>query len=200
MIRIRFRTQQGQISGFTLTGHAGAGAAGEDIVCAAVSSAARGDWALVSSAAVHAPFMQALGAVLSASAASLSLAVFAYFAFHVMPRDYAPRRLVVAGIVLALVAALAVAGAGFRRRPARQVREAIADAMEETACEAEGLQWIFTDGSAFALSSSGHGSRPAPARRTGSGPSQKARRRQTDASRRRGPRPDSPFRNRDSTG
>ena len=40
MIRIRFRTQQGQISGFTLSGHAGAGAAGEDVVCAAVSSAA----------------------------------------------------------------------------------------------------------------------------------------------------------------
>ena len=114
----------------------------------AVSPAARGDWALVSSAAVHAPFMQALGAVLSALAASLSLAVFAYFAFHVMPRDYAPRRLVVAGVALALVAALAVAGTGFFRGPARQVREAIADAMEETVCEAKGLQWIFTDGSA----------------------------------------------------
>lgn len=115
---------------------------------AAVSPAARGDWALVSSAAVHAPFMQALGAFLSASSASLSLAVFAYFAFHVMPRDYAPRRLVVAGVGLALIAALAVAGAGFRRGPARQVREAIADAMEETIREAKGLKWIFTDGSA----------------------------------------------------
>ena len=115
---------------------------------AAVSPVARGDWALVSSAAVRAPFMQALGAVLSASAASLSLAVFAYFAFHVMPRDYAPRRLVAAGVGLALVVALAVAGAGFRRGPARQVRQAIADAMEETVREAKGLQWIFTDGSA----------------------------------------------------
>ena len=115
---------------------------------AAVSPMARGDWAMVSSAAVHAPFMQALGAVLSASSAGLSLAVFAYFAFHVMPRDYAPRRLVAAGVGLALIAALAVAGAGFRRGPARQVREAIADAMEETVREAKGLKWIFTDGSA----------------------------------------------------
>ncbi len=40
MIRVRFYTDREQLSGFRITGHAGAGAAGEDIVCAAVSSAA----------------------------------------------------------------------------------------------------------------------------------------------------------------
>ena len=40
MIRITFRTQQGQLTGFRIVGHAGAGTTGEDIVCAAVSSAA----------------------------------------------------------------------------------------------------------------------------------------------------------------
>lgn len=40
MIRIHCRTRQGQLCGFRITGHAGAGQAGEDIVCAAVSSAA----------------------------------------------------------------------------------------------------------------------------------------------------------------
>ena len=40
MIRINFRTRQGALCGFRITGHAGAGSAGEDIVCAAVSSAA----------------------------------------------------------------------------------------------------------------------------------------------------------------
>ncbi len=40
MIRVRFQTADGLISGFHLSGHAGAGEYGQDIVCAAVSSAA----------------------------------------------------------------------------------------------------------------------------------------------------------------
>ncbi|MBQ8683759.1 MAG: ribosomal-processing cysteine protease Prp [Clostridia bacterium] len=40
MIRVRFTTAEGSLSGFTVSGHAGAGEYGQDIVCAAVSSAA----------------------------------------------------------------------------------------------------------------------------------------------------------------
>ena len=40
MIRVRFHTANDEILGFTLDGHAGAGVSGQDIVCAAVSSAA----------------------------------------------------------------------------------------------------------------------------------------------------------------
>ena len=40
MIRVRFHTAGDQLIGFTLDGHAGAGVSGQDIVCAAVSSAA----------------------------------------------------------------------------------------------------------------------------------------------------------------
>ena len=40
MIRVRFTTAEGSLSGFTVSGHAGAGEFGQDIVCAAVSSAA----------------------------------------------------------------------------------------------------------------------------------------------------------------
>ena len=40
MIRVRFQTACGQLIGFHLSGHAGAGEYGQDIVCAAVSSAA----------------------------------------------------------------------------------------------------------------------------------------------------------------
>ena len=40
MIRVRFQTANGLLTGFTLSGHAGAGAYGQDIVCAGVSSAA----------------------------------------------------------------------------------------------------------------------------------------------------------------
>ena len=40
MIRVRFHTANDAIVGFTLDGHAGAGVSGQDIVCAAVSSAA----------------------------------------------------------------------------------------------------------------------------------------------------------------
>jgi len=40
MIRVRFHTANDAILGFTLSGHAGAGNHGQDIVCAAVSSAA----------------------------------------------------------------------------------------------------------------------------------------------------------------
>lgn len=40
MIRVRFQTADGLLSGFHLSGHAGAGDYGQDIVCAAVSSAA----------------------------------------------------------------------------------------------------------------------------------------------------------------
>lgn len=40
MIRVRFKTADGLLTGFHLSGHAGAGEHGQDIVCAAVSSAA----------------------------------------------------------------------------------------------------------------------------------------------------------------
>ncbi|MBQ5840871.1 MAG: ribosomal-processing cysteine protease Prp [Clostridia bacterium] len=40
MIQVRFYTDREQLTGFRISGHAGAAAAGEDIVCAAVSSAA----------------------------------------------------------------------------------------------------------------------------------------------------------------
>ena len=40
MIRVRFHTAHDALIGFTLDGHAGAGVSGQDIVCAAVSSAA----------------------------------------------------------------------------------------------------------------------------------------------------------------
>ena len=40
MIRVTFRVAGDTLRGFRITGHAGMGAAGEDIVCAAVSSAA----------------------------------------------------------------------------------------------------------------------------------------------------------------
>ncbi len=40
MIRIRYQTAGGRLTGFSLSGHAGAGEHGQDIVCAAVSSAA----------------------------------------------------------------------------------------------------------------------------------------------------------------
>ena len=40
MIRVRFHTAGDKLIGFTLDGHAGWGASGQDIVCAAVSSAA----------------------------------------------------------------------------------------------------------------------------------------------------------------
>ena len=40
MIRVRFQTADDNLIGFSLSGHAGAGEYGQDIVCAAVSSAA----------------------------------------------------------------------------------------------------------------------------------------------------------------
>ena len=40
MIRVRFHIADDAIVGFSLSGHAGWGASGQDIVCAAVSSAA----------------------------------------------------------------------------------------------------------------------------------------------------------------
>ena len=40
MIRVSFRAEGNTLCGFRISGHAGAGAMGEDIVCAAVSSAA----------------------------------------------------------------------------------------------------------------------------------------------------------------
>ncbi len=40
MIRVRFQTADGLLTGFTLSGHAGMGEYGQDIVCASVSSAA----------------------------------------------------------------------------------------------------------------------------------------------------------------
>ena len=39
MISVTFRMREGSLTGFTVSGHAGAGSAGRDIVCAAVSSA-----------------------------------------------------------------------------------------------------------------------------------------------------------------
>ena len=40
MIRVRFTTADGLLTGFSLSGHAGAGEYGQDIVCASISSAA----------------------------------------------------------------------------------------------------------------------------------------------------------------
>ncbi len=40
MIRVEFHQQDDALIGYTVSGHAGTAAAGEDIVCAAVSSAA----------------------------------------------------------------------------------------------------------------------------------------------------------------
>ena len=40
MIRVEFHRQNDRLIGYTVSGHAGAGSQGEDIVCAAVSSAA----------------------------------------------------------------------------------------------------------------------------------------------------------------
>jgi len=40
MIKITFTQNKGNIAGFVLSGHAGAADAGEDVICAAVSSAA----------------------------------------------------------------------------------------------------------------------------------------------------------------
>lgn len=40
MIKAVFYTENGRLSGFSLSGHAGCGAAGNDVACAAVSSAA----------------------------------------------------------------------------------------------------------------------------------------------------------------
>lgn len=40
MVRVSFKSRNGSPTGFTLSGHAGAGTVGSDIVCAAVSSAA----------------------------------------------------------------------------------------------------------------------------------------------------------------
>ena len=40
MIKAVFYTENGGLSGFSLTGHAGCGTAGNDVACAAVSSAA----------------------------------------------------------------------------------------------------------------------------------------------------------------
>lgn len=114
----------------------------------AVSPLARGDWAFVPSAVVRSPFLQAFGAILSAQAVAFVFALFAYHAFHVMPRDYAPRMFVVSCVVLAMAVAAAMALWDIGRGQARDVRESIASAMQETAREAKGLTWIFTDGSA----------------------------------------------------
>ncbi len=40
MIRVRFTTADGLLTGFSLSGHAGMGEHGQDIVCASISSAA----------------------------------------------------------------------------------------------------------------------------------------------------------------
>ena len=40
MIRVRFTTADGLLTGFSLSGHAGMGEYGQDIVCASISSAA----------------------------------------------------------------------------------------------------------------------------------------------------------------
>ena len=41
MTTIRFHSSQGRLTGFTCSGHSGCGVYGEDIVCAAVTSAIR---------------------------------------------------------------------------------------------------------------------------------------------------------------
>lgn len=111
------------------------------------SPVVRGDWMLVSAAEVHSPLMQSLGSVLSALAVAMTLFAFCRRVFHEMPRGSANRRLAVWCVGLALVAAVAVAFGGIGRSQARQLRRVIADAMEETVREAEGMTWIFTDGS-----------------------------------------------------
>lgn len=114
---------------------------------AVVSPLARGGWAFVSNAVVRAPLMQALGAAFAAQAAALALALFSYRAFHEV--DYGRRSsgVVVFAVSLALVLALAAAGLGIRRGSAVSVRQAVVDAMDEIVREADGLSWIFTDGS-----------------------------------------------------
>lgn len=112
-----------------------------------VSSAVRGDWMLVPAAAVQSALMQSLGAVLSAQTAVLALALFAWLAFHEMPRDAAFRGLAVWCVSIALIVSAAVAAAGIGRGQARQVRQVVAEAVEETVREAKGLSRIFTDGS-----------------------------------------------------
>lgn len=112
-----------------------------------VSPLARSDGSFIPNVVVRAPFMQTLGAVLAAQAVALALAMFSYSAFHEL--DYS-RRLggpatFVVGLALAL--AFAVAVLGVRRDSAQWVRQAIVAAMEETVREAEGLSWVFTDGS-----------------------------------------------------
>lgn len=113
-----------------------------------VSPAVRGDWPLDSSAVVRSPFMQMLGAVLSAQAAALVLAAFAWLVCHDMPRDDAVRPVAVWCVAVALLATAAVAVGGIDRTPERRLRQAVADAVDETVREAEGLTAIFTDGSA----------------------------------------------------
>ena len=116
---------------------------------ALASPGARGDWVLVPAAEVQSPFMQSLGAVLTAFAVALTLMTFAWLAFHEMPYGRGVmRRIAVWSISLAVVAATAVAASGICRDQARQLRQVIVEAVEETAREAEGLSWIFTDGSA----------------------------------------------------
>ena len=114
----------------------------------AVSSAVRGDWIFVPVALVRSPFMQSLGAVLSALAASLALALFSRKAFHELPRENELRSLAVWCVGIAMVVVAVVAAGGVERTQARQLRQVVADAMEETVREAKGMSWIFTDGSA----------------------------------------------------
>lgn len=116
---------------------------------ALASPGARGDWMLVSAAEVRSPFMQSMGAVLTAAAVALALMAFSWLAFHEMPYGKGVvRKLAVWSMSLAVVAATAVAADGIGRNQARRLRQVIVDAAEETVREAEGLTWIFTDGSA----------------------------------------------------
>lgn len=112
---------------------------------AVVSPFARGEQSFAS--AVRAPFMQAIGAVLAAQAAALALALFSYSAFHEMEYGRRFGGLATFFVGLALALALAVAVLGVRRDSAQWVRQVIFDAVEEIEREAEGLSWIFTDGS-----------------------------------------------------
>lgn len=104
-------------------------------------------WVFLSAPTVTSPFMLALGVTLSAIAVTLSLAYFAYFAYHAMQVNDAPRRSVTLLVAFVQAALALVALEGLSAREARAIRQVIADAMDETALEAEDARWLYTDGS-----------------------------------------------------
>ncbi len=95
---------------------------------------------------VESPLLLAVGAALSGIAMTLSLALFVSHAFHLMPRDYSPWKL------LAFLITLSVLGVGtgipssIMRKEAHQIRELLQEAAAETARECEGIKYLFSDG------------------------------------------------------